>query len=73
MLKYRRVHVERMDRQLLIARVVAAGNSPPGNIVRCHHPHVALFMAPRYDQCLTLCPTLQIAKGSHPAYLSLFE
>jgi hypothetical protein len=42
-------------------------------LIRRHHPRVTLSMAPSFAQCLTLRPTLQLAKGSHPAYLSLFE
>jgi hypothetical protein len=42
-------------------------------LIRRHHPRVALSTAPSFAQCLTLRPTLQLAKGSHPAYLSLFE
>ena len=42
-------------------------------MVRRHHPRVTLGTAPTYDQCLALRPTLVLAKGSHPAYLSLFE
>jgi hypothetical protein len=42
-------------------------------LIRRHHPRVTLSMAPTFVQCLTLRPTLQLAKGLHPAYLSLFE
>jgi hypothetical protein len=46
-------------------------------LIRRHHPRVTLSTAPTFAQCLTLHPTLrptlQLAKGSHPAYLCLFE
>jgi hypothetical protein len=42
-------------------------------LIHHHHPRVTLSTAPTFAQCLTLHPTLQLAKGSHPAYLSLFE
>jgi hypothetical protein len=42
-------------------------------LIRRHHPRVLLSSAPNFEQCLFLRPTLQVATGSHPAYLSLFE
>jgi hypothetical protein len=42
-------------------------------LIRRHYPRVTLSMAPAFAQCFTLRPILQLAKGSHPAYLSLFE
>jgi hypothetical protein len=43
-------------------------------LIHCHHPQVMLSTAPTFSQCLTtLHPTLQLARGSHPAYLSIFE
>jgi hypothetical protein len=42
-------------------------------LIRRHHPCITLSTAPMFAQCLTLRPTLQLARGLHPAYLSLFE
>ena len=36
-------------------------------LIRRPHLRVTLSTAPTFSQCLTLCPTLQLAKGSHPA------